>query len=130
LEYCSKYQLMLQFISDLPPHVVGIHASGDVTQYEYEVTLIPLLDELLKKNKRINFILILETDIKDFTPGAWCGNVKIGLKYFFKWNKVVVVSDQKGVHGISDLFRYIIPGKYKSFPLDQIDKALRWVAEK
>jgi len=89
-----------------------------------------LLDELLKKNKRINFILILETDIKDFTPGAWCGNVKIGFKYFFKWNKVVVVSDQKGVRGFNDLFRYIIPGKYKSFPLDQIDKALRWVAEK
>lgn len=121
---------MLQLINDLPPNVAGIHAFADVTKTEYENALIPLLNGLLKKNRTINFILVLETDIKDFEAGAWCGNVKIGLKYFFKWNKVAVVSDQKGVHGFSDLFRYIIPGKYKSFPLDQIDKALIWVAGK
>jgi len=121
---------MLQLINDLPPHVTGLHAYADVTKTEYESALIPLLDNLLKKNRKINFILVLETDIKDFEPGAWCGNIKIGFKYFFKWNKVAVITDQKGVHGFSDLFRFVIPGKYKSFPLDQIDKALRWVAEK
>ncbi len=121
---------MLKLINDLPPHVAGIHAYADGTKEEYEAELIPLLDNLLKTNRKINLILVLETDIKDFEPGAWCGNIRIGLKYFFKWNKVAVVTDQKGVHGFSDLFRYIIPGKYKTFPLDQIDKALIWVAEK
>jgi len=121
---------MLQLINDLPPHVVGIHAFADVSKADYENELIWLLNGLLNKNKRINFILVLETDIKDFEPGAWCGTVKIGLKYFFKWHKVAVVTDQRSVRGFSDLFRYIIPGKYRTFPLDQIDKALKWVAEK
>ena len=121
---------MLQLINDFPPHVAGVHAFAEVTETEYENALIPLLDDLLKKNRTINFILVLETDIKDFEPGMWCGNVKIGLKYFFKWNKVAVVTDQKSVPGYSDLFKYIIPGKFKNFPLDQIDKAIRWVSEK
>jgi hypothetical protein len=120
---------MLQPI-DLPPHVVGIHAFGDVTEEQYENMLIPLFNDLLKKSRKINFILVLETDIKNFSPGKWCGNVKIGLKYFFKWNKLAVVTDQKGVCGFSDLFKYFIPGKFKSFPLDQLDKAVRWVDEK
>jgi hypothetical protein len=121
---------MLQLINDLPPHIAGIHAFADVTETEYANALIPLLDDLLKKSRKINFILVLETDIKDFAPGMWCGNVKIGLKYFFRWNKVAMVSDQKDLQGFSDLFRYIIPGKFKSFPLDQIDKAVRWVSKK
>ncbi len=121
---------MLQLINDLPPHVVGIHAFADVTETEYANALTPLLDDLLKKSRRINFILVLETDIKNFAPGMWCGNVKICLKHFFRWNKVAMVSDQKDLRGFSDLFRYIIPGKFENFPLDQIDKAIRWVYEK
>jgi hypothetical protein len=121
---------MLQLINDLPPHVVGIHAFAEVTETEYENALVPLLDKLLARKRRINFILVLETDIKDFVPGMWCGSIRIGLKYFFKWNKVAIVTDQKRVLGYSDLFKYIIPGKFKKFPLDQLDKAIRWGSEK
>lgn len=121
---------MLQLINDLPSHVVGIHAFADVTEKEYVNTLIPLLDNLVKKSRKINFILVLETDITNFAPGKWCGNVKIGLKYFFKWNKLAIVTDQSGACGYSDLFKYLIPGKFKSFPLDQIEKAVRWVSVK
>ena len=79
---------MLQLINDLPPQVAGIHAFADVTGTEYANTLIPLLDDQLKKSRKINFILVLETDIKNFAPGMWCGNVKIGLKYFFRWMNI------------------------------------------
>jgi len=121
---------MLQVINDLPPHVVGIHAFADVTETEYTNELIPLFDNLLKKSRKINFILVLETDITNFAPGKWCGNVKIGLKYFFKWRRLAIVTDQDGVCGFSDLFKYIIPGKFKTFQLDQMEKAIRWISEK
>ena len=91
---------------------------------------MPMLSHQLATNRKINFILVLETDIKNFASGAWCGHVKIGLKYFFQWGRVAIVSDQKGVLGYSDLFNYIIPGKFSRFPLIQLDKAIRWVSEK
>jgi hypothetical protein len=121
---------MLHLINDLPPHVSGLHAFADVTETQYEYALIPVIDNLLKKNRKINFVLVLETDIKNFTSGAWCGNIKIGFKYFFKWGRVALVTDQKGVMGYSDLFKYIIPGKFRFFPIDQLDKAIRWVSGK
>ena len=55
-----------------------------VAETEYENALIPLLGGLLKRNKKIHFLLVLETDIINFAPGKWCGNVKIGLKYFLQ----------------------------------------------
>jgi hypothetical protein len=121
---------MLKIINDLPPPVIGIHAFQEVTDAEYEDMLVPLLKEQVKRHKRINFVLVLETDIKNFASGAWCGSVKIGLKYFFKWKKVAIVTDQKGIGGYSDLFKYIIPGKFCTYQLNDLDKALRWVTEK
>jgi len=121
---------MLQPIPDLPLHVAGLHAFGEVSETDYEEALIPIMDGLLTGNKKINFVLILETNIKNFVSGAWCGNVKIGFKYFFDWGRVALVTDQKGILGYSDLFKYIIPGKFKYFPLDNLADAIKWVSTK
>jgi len=119
---------MLQVINDLPLHVVGIHAYADVTKAEYKSRLTALFEGLLKTNKKINFLLVLETDIPNFISGVWCGSVEIGLKYFFKWNKVAIITDQERVLNYSHFFEYLMPGKYRKYPLDELDKAIRWVS--
>ena len=43
---------MLQIINDLPPYVIGIHGFSDVTETEYRDALVPLVDDLLKRNKK------------------------------------------------------------------------------
>jgi hypothetical protein len=121
---------MLRLINELPPHVTGIHAYDTVTEQEYTDLLKSLFKELLKKTKRINFILVLETDITNFASGMWCGNIGIGLKHFFRWNKVAIVSDQRALVGYNDLFKYIIPGKFKNFHLREISDAIIWVSGK
>jgi len=121
---------MLRIINDLPAHVTGIHAHEKVTEQEYTELLTHLLEENSKKNRRINLILILETDIANFAAGLWCGNLKIGMKYFFKWHKIAIVSDQRGLQGYSDLFKYIIPGKFRNFPLQKMHEALIWASAK
>ncbi|MDF2432769.1 MAG: hypothetical protein JWP44_2400 [Mucilaginibacter sp.] len=121
---------MLHLISDLPPHIAGIHAFADVSEEEYIAVLIPIIDDLLKRRGKINLVLVLETDIANFVSGAWCGNVKMGFRYFFKWKRVAIVTDQKRVQGYNDLFKYLVPGKYKKFPLDHLDRAIRWVSGK
>jgi hypothetical protein len=121
---------MLEHMKYLPVHVLGIHAVGNVTNKDYEKALRPLLNEHVKQNRRINFLLVLETDIQNFTAGAWCGNVEIGLKYFTKWNRLAIVTDQKGVREFSHLFKYIIPGKYKGYTLDDLGEAVKWVSQK
>jgi len=121
---------MLRLIPDLPPHVAGLHAFSEVSETEYEDALIRIISEQLSRNHKINFVLILETNIKNFVSGAWCGNTKIGLKYFFDWGRVALVTDQKGILGYSDLFKYIIPGKFKYFPLDDLADGIKWASIK
>lgn len=119
---------MLQFINDLPPHVVGIHAVGDVTKEDIDTVLLPRLEELAAREGEINYILVLETSITNFTLAAWWEDFKIGIKNFTKWNRIAVVTDQKAVEWFSDAFKFLIPGKSKGFPLSQLDKAVEWVS--
>lgn len=121
---------MLQFINDLPDHVVGIHAIGEVTKEDVEKVIIPRVDDLVKRQGEINYLLVLETEVQNWTTGAWYNDLKVGLKNFTKWNKIAVVSDQKAVEWFSDAFRFFIPGKSKGFPLNQLDEAVKWISEK
>jgi len=119
---------MLESINNLPPHVAGLHAFGNVSEADYEAAVIALIEKVLKRNSKVHFVLVLETEIKNFVSGVWCGNVKIGFKYFFKWGHVALVTDQKGILGYSDLFKYVIPGKFQYFPLSRLDQAIQWVS--
>lgn len=120
---------MLQFINDLPDYVVGIHATGEVTRNDYERVLLPKIDELLKRQHEINYLLVLETSVQNFTAGSWWEDLKMGLKNFTKWNKIAIVTDQKSVERLSDAFRFFIPGKSKGFSLSELDKAIKWISE-
>ncbi|GAB3918880.1 SpoIIAA family protein [Mucilaginibacter boryungensis] len=121
---------MLQYINDLPPHVVGIRATGEVTKDDMEKVLIPRIDELVARQGEINYLLVPQTDVGNFTLSAWWDDLKLGLKNFTKWNKIAVVTDQKGVEWFSDVFRFFVPGKSKGFALNELDEAVAWISAK
>ena len=121
---------MLKYINDLPSHVVGIHASGEVTKADMERVVIPRVDELVARQGEINYLLVLDTDVGNFTAGAWWDDIKLGLKNFSKWNRIAVVTDQKGVEWFTDVFRYFVPGKSKGFSMSELDEAVAWISVK
>lgn len=121
---------MLQFIKNLPDDVVGIRATGEVTKDDYDKVLIPRIDELAKKQGKVNYLLVLETDVSSFSLAAWWGDLEITLKHFTEWDKIAVVSDQKSVEWFADIFKYFIPGKSKGFALHELDQAISWITKK
>ncbi len=119
---------MLQLMTDAPPHTVGVRAVGKVDKEEYESILLPALEKAIKQYGELNFIMVLETDVGNFSAGAWLDDIKAGLKYFTKWNKIAIVIDQKPVQKITDFISALIPGEAKGFPVSDIELAKAWVA--
>lgn len=120
---------MLSLIKDLPAHVTGVRATGKVTKYDFEQVLIPAIDDLVKRTGKINYLLLLETPVSNFSLGAWIDDAIVGLKHFTQWNKIAVVTDQKGVEKFTDVFGYVVPGDSKGFTLSQLEEAKQWVSE-
>lgn len=121
---------MLQFIDDLPSHVVGIRAIGDVTKEDFASVISPRIDDLVNRQGQINYILVLQTGVKNFTIGAWWDDLKLGLKHFTKWNKIAIVTDETLVEKFTDVFSLGVPGESRGYKLNELDEAVRWVSER
>jgi hypothetical protein len=119
---------MLEIINDLPAHVLGVKATGEVSASDLETVLLPALQKQADQFDSINYLLVLETSVKNFTPGAWLQDMKAGLKNFSKWNKIAVVTDETLVEKFTDLFTIAVPGKSKGFTPTELADAKGWVA--
>lgn len=119
---------MLELINNLPKHVVGVRATGQVTKDDVEHVLISAIDRLVAETDKIQYLLVLDTEIKNWDLGAWLSDAKVGLKHFTKWTKIAVVTDETGVEKFTDAFSAIVPGSAKGFKHSEIEEARAWVS--
>lgn len=118
---------MLTEITGLPDHVFGVRATGEVTSEDLKNVLLPGLERTAARFNEIRYLLVLETDVKNFTAGAWIQDAKAGLQNFTKWKKIAVVSAEKGVEWFTDIFTIATPGSSKGFKPEEIEQAKAWL---
>lgn len=119
---------MLEIMKDLPAHVVGIKATGTVTQKEIETVLLPAIDNLVDRTGKIHYLLLLDTELKNWDWGAWVSDAKVGLKYFTRWARIAVVTDSEGISAFTSIFSGLVPGDAKGFKMSELEQAKEWVA--
>jgi len=117
---------MIQIIS-ASDNIVAFRAMGEVTKEDYQNVVVPAVEKLVKQINEINFLLVLDTDVENFTAGAWMEDALLGLKNFGKWNRAAIVSDSESVINFTDKFSYIAPGEFRGFKKEDFNKALNWV---
>jgi hypothetical protein len=120
---------MLTEIKGLPENVFGVKATGEVTADDIKQVLFPGLEKLSHQFDEIRYLLVLETDVKNFTAGAWVQDAKAGLQNFTKWKKIAVVSHEKGVEWFTDIFTVATPGSSKGFKPEEIEAAKTWLID-
>lgn len=121
---------MLEEIRGLPPHVVALRATENITKEHYDQVYIPAIERVANKFDQVNLLLLLETDLDDFSGGAYVKDILTGFQFISKWNRVAVVTDQKWVDKATLLYGEITPGEYQGFEIAEIEKAKQWVEEK
>lgn len=77
---------MVHYLEDLPSNIAGFRAEGVITEQDFTETVMPKVQTLIDKTDRLNYMLVLETSIKDFTVGAWMKDALMGIKHLTKWN--------------------------------------------
>ncbi len=119
---------MFTLLHDLPTNVVGVRATGVISKDDYENVLLPRMADLYQRTGSVSLLLQLETELHNYTSGAWLEDAKLGLRYFAKWRKVAIVSNKNGIKWFTDTFGLLVPGTYKGFMLADLVEAKRWVA--
>lgn len=124
----QKVNSMIQIIKS-PANVAAFRALGEVTKKDYEEVVVPAVEKLVNTNDELNFLLELDTDLSNYTMGAWFEDVMLGLKNLGKWHRAAIVTDSDKIINFTNAFSYIAPGEYKGFKKEELDVALLWVGE-
>lgn len=119
---------MISIIDDAPSNVAAFRATGDVKKEDYDNVVIPAIDALVRKQGSINFLLVLDTALTNFSLGAFAKDLGVGLKHFTKWHKMAIVSESTGINTFTDMFAYIAPGDAKGFTHAELEEAVKWVS--
>lgn len=121
---------MIQHLQDLPDNIVGFKAVGEITEKDFTDIVVPKVKELIEKTDKLNYLLVLETELSNFTVGAWMKDAMMGIKHLTKWNRAAIVSDVEAIRNFTDIFSYLIPGEFKGFENKELQEAIDWVSEK
>ena len=119
---------MIEQMPDLPDNVVGMTAKGQVTAEDYNSTLIPAVEAVLKTRGKIRFLYHFGPEFTGFTAGALWLDANIGFKHLAKWEKIAVISDVSWIRGSTKMWGLVLPGKVRVFSNDQLAKAKEWLS--
>jgi hypothetical protein len=121
---------MIHHLQNLPLNIVGFKATGEITEKDFTETVIPKVEALIDKIDKLNYLLVLETSVKNFTLGAWMKDAMMGVKNLTKWNRAAIVSDVEAIRNFTNFFSYLMPGEFKGFEHKDLQQAIDWVSEK
>ncbi|MEO5908691.1 MAG: STAS/SEC14 domain-containing protein [Ginsengibacter sp.] len=120
---------MIEIISGLPSNVAAFKAIGIITADDYNKTINPLVKKIEKEFGKINYLLVINTALKNYTLGAWIKDALLGFKYFAKWNKLAIVSNEKRIKNFTDFFGRFLPSITKGFMMEDEKIAKIWIVE-
>ncbi|MCK7556627.1 STAS/SEC14 domain-containing protein [Chitinophaga sedimenti] len=119
---------MITQLSNVPSNIVAFRASGEVTKDDFETDVLPAVHELVKRTGKLNYLMIIDTDLKNFTGGAWAQDMLLGIKQLTKWHRAAILTDSDNINTFTDAFSYLVPGEFKGFKKDELDAAVAWVS--
>ena len=106
---------------------VGFRFLGEISKEDYDNTILPALKSKTDTFSTINLMMVIETELSNFTAAAWLQDAIMGLKNMLKMHRVAIVSDSMLVKTVTPMADKIIPGEYKVFKLKDQVEATNWV---
>jgi len=119
---------MLRILGGLPANVLGVEATGTVTDADYEGVLVPEVKRKREAHERIRFVYVFREDFAGWTTGAVWQDAKLGLKDPTAWEKIAVVTDEDWLRHTVEAFGWMVPGDVRCFELDELRQAEEWAA--
>ncbi len=120
---------MFKIIQGLPGNIVGLSATGTITDEDYSGTLIPLVEKAIREDGKVRMLMRFGPDFKGYTSGAMWDDTRFGLSHWGDFEKLAVVSDIAWIQNSVALFAPLIPAPVRVYGGSELEDAKRWIAE-
>lgn len=120
---------MIKVLNGFPPTVVGFACKSQVTKEDYEHVLTPAVGQALADYKKVRLYFRIDPDFAGVEPSALWEDVKLGMEYLFRWDRIAVVTDVEWIRQTFKAFSCVSPCAARVFRLDEVSLAKEWVTE-
>lgn len=118
---------MIERLDRFPDNVVALAGKAQVTKKDYEEVLIPAVEAAFKKHSRIRFYYELGPQCSGMDAGAAWDDFREGVRHFFHWEKMAVVTDTEWIRRAINVFGVFMPGELRVFPYEERAAARAWI---
>ena len=119
---------MVELMTDLPDHVAAYKASEAISKEEYESIVMARVNEVAERYGKIDFLVLLETSMANYSIAAFIDYLKISFKHFTRWNRMAIVSDEAWVRKVYDILGHVVHGEIRVYEISELQKAKNWVS--
>lgn len=119
---------MIERIEPMPSAVIGFKATGTVSAEDYKSVLIPEMEARLKEQGKLRLVYVMGPDFEGFEPGAMMDDTMFGLKHYFDFEKIAVVTDHDVWANAVKMMGWMIPGDVQVFSVGKLEDAKAWAA--
>lgn len=114
----------------MPPDVVAVVASGQVTGDDYETVLVPAIEERLKTHEKIRLLYQFGPEFKKFTTTALWDDAKVGFHHLTDFERIAVVADVGWIITMIKGIARTMPCDIRTFANHELDQASHWICER
>ena len=82
---------MISLIENLPDNLIGFKASGQVTSADFTEVMIPSIEKILSKQKKIRLLYQFDDSFMGFEAGALWQDAKLGLSHLSAWERTALI---------------------------------------
>jgi stage II sporulation SpoAA-like protein len=118
---------MIRLMEDMPAGTVGVEAVGRVTGDDYRNVLVPAISDALER-KNVRLLYLLGPQFKSYTASGMWADTKLWGMNPRAWKKVALVSESGWIEKTVKTLARLMPGRVKTFELDELDDAKAWVS--
>jgi hypothetical protein len=122
---------MIETLSEMPAGTIGFQVGGRVDAADYRDVLIPALREAVESGE-LRAVFVVGPEYEGFDLGALKEDLKGAVPLAFEhrgaWKRIAAVTDIEWMGKAVELFRWMMPGEVRVYPLAELEDAKAWVA--
>ena len=118
---------MLERLTDVPPEIDGVRASGVLTRGEYDTVVLPLLEEAERAGRPLRVLCQVDDDYTGLTPPALWEDLRLGVRAIGRFAACAVVTDLAWLRTASRLAAFAVPYPVRVFGIGERHDAVAWL---
>lgn len=118
---------MFQILPGSEGKIIGLRATGKLTDQDYQKVLIPSLEALIRNYGKVRLLCFMDEEFAGLEAGALWDDAKFFLPHKDDFEKMAIVGGPKWVELIMKLFAPLMEGDVKTFSDGQLQEAWDWI---